>query len=234
MLVVNRQTKQRGRVMIRLGMLITAILCLFLVLLLPSAMQAWTPSDPNNPRFINAEEDTDLFYNYDFEVAYYDRTRVDWPIGLVFWGNASVQKVRQLYWGYADSDSIMYNRLYDTSSFTWYGDKGTKGMGPSYITHTRPYGATIYAPDWRSNYSLRWGYYVIATAHYDNLPYWSGYSENAEYDLVTIAQSRSDMVASVERNAFACQNHESYRVEGVALKHIWYNPGGKASKIQIK
>jgi len=41
----------------------------------------------------------DAWYNYDGESSSYDADNVDWPINMLFYNNANVGKVMDIYWG---------------------------------------------------------------------------------------------------------------------------------------
>ena len=124
----------------------------------------------------------DRFYNWDFENDDRStRTNVDWPVTMLFYNDADVQLVKDMYYTFVGSS--MYARLNDGSSWVWDKDGGTKsGLCTSQIYHMR-----VYADSDDHMYNTSWGYYVLGTTHIDNnecLPlsdeYWSGDSEQAE------------------------------------------------------
>ncbi|MEM4639670.1 MAG: hypothetical protein QXT93_07345 [Thermofilum sp.] len=135
----------------------------------------------------------DRFYNYDFASRSVSSSNVDWPVGLLFYSNADVNKVKSIYWGITLA-STMYAYIDDGGGWVWDSDMGTKGIVySSYLNsyvylHMRVY--TPNPPDYA--YNQYWGKYVIATAHYDQFPLesWSGYSEYAEHHLASIASGK--------------------------------------------
>ncbi len=167
-----------------------------------------------------------LWVNYDFNSKTISRTNVDWPIMVIFYGNATVNKVKGIYGGITLWGSSKY-AAYDIGSGTqWDSDRGTKVSvyfgGPdgydSDTLHLR-----IYAPP--SDYfegSDGWGHYVIASAHFDFNPPWDsvcGYSEDAEHTALAIAASKG----------YTCYydwawiaNYESLRNES---NHWWQSDG---------
>ncbi len=165
----------------------------------------------------------DAFYNYDFLSQSASPGNVDWPVCLIFYGNAYVDKVKNIYWGVTIFAYPMYAYLNDGSGWVWDTDRGTKGI--VYSTYLNAYvylHMRVYAPnppDYMSN--SYWGRYVLATAHYDQFPLesWSGYTEYAERDLASIASSKGYAVF-VDWAYF--YNPEPYRAEG---NHIWLNDG---------
>ena len=148
---------------------------------------------------------------------------MDWPVGLVFYGNADVNKVKGIYWGVTLLANPMYAYINDGSGWVWDTDRGTKGVVYSSYLNSYVYlHMRVYAPnppDYAHN--AYWGKYVIATAHYDQYPFesWSGYSEYAEHDLAQIASQKGYTVFVDWANFY---NYEPYRAEG---NHIWLNDG---------
>jgi hypothetical protein len=102
----------------------------------------------------------DSFQNFDFESKTVAANNVDWPVDLVFWGNASVSKVYTKI-GWAWSGSAEYERVNDGSGNVWVTSGGRKNTLCT-DSHYR-----LYAPSagYLSNSIL--GHYVIGTAHLD-------------------------------------------------------------------
>lgn len=164
----------------------------------------------------------DRFYNYDFASRSVSSSNVDWPVGLLFYGNADVNKVKSIYWGRIPA-STMYACIDDGGGWVWDSDMGTKGIVYSSYLNSYVYlHMRVYAPNPPDYaYNQYWGKYVIATAHYDQFPLesWSGYSEYAEHHLASIASGKGYAVY-VDWAYF--YNYEPYRAEG---NHIWLNDG---------
>jgi hypothetical protein len=129
----------------------------------------------------------DQFWNYDFTTKLVRAHQVDWPIGLVFYGNASINKVKGcLHNKYDQVGGPMYARLNDGGRWRWDSDRGRKTTAcpgapsqPAWARHYR-----IYAdPDDRL-YNHAWGFYVIGATHYDINECWAGrqfgWSETSE------------------------------------------------------
>ncbi len=72
----------------------------------------------------------DGFYNYDFLSNTASSTNVDWPITMVFYNNAEVTKVKNIFFGSALLAWSMYEYLNDGTGWVWDDDKGTKGEIP--------------------------------------------------------------------------------------------------------
>lgn len=200
----------------------------------PVPVAAWDPWG-NNPRLIqnvNSWWAPDNWWNYDFDdppdppQEGTDET-VDWPVTLVYWRNADVVGVKNLYWGNAYLDAVMWNKVNDGAGWEWHGDKGTKN---TLWYHMRPY-----APlDDDGYYRLEHqdgivNHYVVGTSHEDGYG-WSGYSESTEYYLGLYLEDRGYFV---EWDYYNLGNYEEYRWEyGQDIAHVWEN-GGTATRIRI-
>lgn len=101
----------------------------------------------------------DLWWNFDF-VARNDTTNVDWPVDVIFWGNATVSKVyNKLGWAWPGSN--VYQQVSDGAGTTWVASAGRKNTLCT-DTHLRLYADSDGA---LSNPIL--GSYVVGTAHLD-------------------------------------------------------------------
>ena len=120
----------------------------------------WSGSSANN---------RDEFYNYDFTTSTFSSqmsSKVDWPIDLLFTNNATTNVVKQAYWPY--SGGAMYARMTDTGAAGWGfdSDTGTKDSRCG----TRVHHMRVYANgDQDRMYNWNWGYWVMASAHIDNV-----------------------------------------------------------------
>jgi hypothetical protein len=165
----------------------------------------------------------DSFYNYDFLSKEATSTNVDWPVSMLFYNNAEIDKVKNIYFGLTIFAYPMYELLNDGAGWVWDEDRGTKGvvwsgyLGSYVYLHMRVYAP--YPQDYM--YNTYWKYYILGTTHYDQFPFefWSGYSEYAENDFASIAISKGYTVFEDWGNFY---NYEPYRVED---GHIWYNNG---------
>jgi hypothetical protein len=204
-------------------------LCLSLTVLLLLAIagtaSAWTAT--NLQSITNTE---DQFYNYDFTTsAAVPPVSVDWPVTIVFTGNASVSKIKTAYKlrGWANPFvTTMYGYENDGSTFAWASDGGVKTIAAK-SAHMR-----LYAPGGRM-YNTAWGYYVLATTHYDNAELskpptqWFGMSEDAASAAVQTA-IKAWGSGCVTYNAFDMKNSYSAttRVVGPTGEiHVWQCDG---------
>ena len=178
--------------------------------------------------------DEDSFYNYDFcnENAAYNN--VDWAVDMIFWDNADVDKVKNIYWGCAGAAVWKHFKLDDGGSWEWDKDRGTKHLDGHYL-HMRVYaphpGGYEPHPELDRFYNDTWGYYVLGTCHWDEFPEipgvsWHGYSESAEGEFCEIAE---DAGYTVDEDAYDMENYEASRWEGTSF----WNNGGHASKVQV-
>ncbi|MDE3090452.1 MAG: hypothetical protein KGJ80_13805 [Chloroflexota bacterium] len=164
----------------------------------------------------------DMFWNYDFlDNQGWNNTHTDWPITMLFYGNADVAKVKNIYWGDTNFASVMYGSVSDDGwTFMWIPDDGTKDWGlvpcsTNPTLHMRVYGRL---------YNIGWGYYVLGTTHNDInecLPPYQmyGWSENTENEFGLIAQSKGYPVYS---NWGWFNNPEPDRWE---TNHFWQSNG---------
>ena len=169
----------------------------------------------------------DQFYNYDFTGKSVSSTGVDWPVTIIFIGNASVSKIKSAYRGRGWSNpfvNTMYGYENDGSGFAWAPDGGLKTFATK-SPHMR-----LYAPGGRM-YNSAWGYYVVATTHYDNAELssppaqWFGMSEDAAAAAVATAVKAwgSD---SVTLNTLALGNAQYGEEVGKnGERHLWQCDG---------
>lgn len=203
------------------GMLIVTLVCL-----LPPTASAWTTS-----RLAVVNVGGDYIYNYDFESPSASSSNVDWPVTMMFTGNANINKVKNIYWGTA-LGANMYGRVNDGAGWVWDNDRGTKSLGAYSTCHMR-----LYADSDDRLYNLTWGYFVIGTSHYDIREIFPdrrfGWSEDAATELSNLAEDHWS-VWFVEWNSINMYNYEPGRweYEGGSPRHYWQN-NGYATQVQL-
>jgi hypothetical protein len=206
--------------LLRIGLSLT--LAMLALLAVASVAGAWTAA---GLRAVASGEDQ--FYNYDFTSKTVSATGVDWPVTIIFTGNASVSKVKSAYrsrgWGNPFANS-MYGYADDGSGFVFSTDGGVKTFATK-SPHMR-----LYAPGGRLHNST-WGYYVIATTHYDNAELsspptqWYGMSEDAAAAAVQTA-IKAWGTKSVTLNTVPLGNTQYGEVVGASgERHIWQCDG---------
>ncbi len=210
----------RKRILSRLGFALT--LALLLLLFISGAAFAWTTTSLQP---ISSGEDQ--FYNYDFTSRTISSTAVDWPVTIIFHGNASVSKVKSAFQKRGWNNrfvSTMYEYVNDGAGFTFVGDGGVKTFATK-SPHMR-----LYAPGGRMHNSA-WGYYVIATTHYDYAELaapptqWFGMSEDAATAAVQTA-IKAWGSKSVTLNSLPLGNAQYGEVTGArGERHIWQCDG---------
>lgn len=151
----------------RFVVLTAAVLLGLAALLLAAAGPLPSASAWNAASLACVPQDDDWFLTYDFESTLAASTNCDWPVTIVFWGHATVAKVKA-----ALSPSLPiygnpeYARLRDQPlrrrGFVWATDRGVKAFSLTKALHMRLYAD---ADGCLSNVTL--GDYVIATTHYD-------------------------------------------------------------------
>lgn len=179
----------------------------------------------------------DRWRNYDFTEQTVSSARVDWAVSLMFYNNATINRVKShLGNEYDQVGSSQNGRLSDNvnSGYVWDTDGGRKTTlcpgGPGQPNEARHY--RVYADGDDRMYNLDWGYWVFGSDHYDidecpgGDPAWFGYSENAE-GWITWRWRQNGRAAFDDWSWF--YNPEPYRVEG---DHIWEN-NGYASALHV-
>lgn len=197
-------------------------LALLLLLIVCSGALAWTAAGLGV-----ASSAEDQFYTYDFTARTVSATGVDWPVTIIFHGNASVAKVKSAFQARGWSNpfvSTMYGYLNDGSAFAWASDGGVKTFG-SKTAHMR-----LYAPGGRM-YNSVWGYYVVATTHFDNAELagpptqWFGMSEDAAAAAVQTAVKAWGS-KNVTLNSVPLGNAQYGEEKGAnGERHIWQCDG---------
>jgi hypothetical protein len=178
----------------------------------------------------------DRFLNYDFRSESASRTNADWPIDFLFYGNASINKVKKklrpwLGW----KGSSQYAKVNNGTGWVWDSDKGIKTQLCPIKGQTAAH-MRIYAPPTTDTlWNRGWGYYVIASSHFDHQECWSGakfgWSENTEHWIASRARDAWGEDA-VDEDYLELTN----AIYGVSTKtgdqvpyadgnHIWFNDG---------
>ena len=95
----------------------------------------------------------DSYQNYDFDSKTVAANNVDWPVDLVFWGNASISKVyTKINWSW--SGSTEYERVNDGSGNAWVSSGGRKNTICT-DTHYRIYAPSLRISQQRDSGALR-------------------------------------------------------------------------------
>jgi len=171
--------------------LIGALACVAIFALPPRPAAAWTAAGLS----VFAQQE-DRFTTYDFETAgSASAAACDWPVTMVFWGHASVAKVKQALASSLPSyGNEMYARVSETrcpkrSTWRWVADRGVKSLSFSRALHLR-----LYADGDGRLTNGAWGDYVIGTTHLDLDEVFSanpvyGYSEQAAGEIEALCAS---------------------------------------------
>jgi hypothetical protein len=148
----------------RRGVVQVAIALALSVALWASATAPAAAWEATNLAVVSQNEDR--FWNYDCETTIAgDPTVCDWPVTIVFWGNATVDKVKNAL----RSSLPIYgvNEYFYASDgyhrrWLWVADTGVKSLNLTKFLHMRVYGGR-----WGRLSNATWGTYVLATTHYD-------------------------------------------------------------------
>lgn len=213
----------------RLVIAILAI-CVGALLSPPQAARAWTAA-----HLSVVEQQEDRFWTYDFESARAVATNCDWPVTIVFWGHATVAKVKAALssslpiWGIDEYACVSDQRRRKHHPFVWVTDTGVKTLSFTKALHMR-----LYADPDGYLTNAAWGDYVIATTHYDlnelSDDPTSGRSEEAAgaIEALCVAVWGAD---AVEADVLPLSNIEADRVEqranskGGMDSHYWQCDG---------
>jgi hypothetical protein len=208
------------------------------------AKAGWAESPP-----IRIFIDEDAFWNYDFKSVSTYQGNVDWPVTLMFWNNASINRVKSLLNSPYDQASPGEQRaaLIDFGyPWIWDGDGGRKTtlcpgapLQPRTARHYRIYAD---APPGQTGgvaggddriYNLSWGFWVFGTTHFDvdecrgpgSSP-WFGLSENVE-DWIVSDWSAKGYAVSPDWDYF--HNYEPFELQG----DHYYDNNGYASAFYV-
>jgi hypothetical protein len=171
------------------------------------------------------------FLNYDGSLNL-DKNQRDWPITLLFYGNASISKAYNLT-GYTNggSDEFEPYKLTSTAHGHFHKEGGRKsGCSNARDTHLRVYAN---GHDQRL-YDPHYGYIAVASTHYDHGEcasgnVWYGDSEEAEFQIVSIARNKG---YTVHQDAIQTHNYERHHTIRRDPHHIWENDSS-ASAIKV-
>jgi hypothetical protein len=209
---------------------LAVVACALLLVALPQAASAWTAAGLSL-----AVQQEDRFWTYDFESTRALASNVDWPVTIVFWGHASVSKVKAALrsslpiYGIDEWACVSDQRHRKRHAFTWVSDTGVKTLNFTKALHMR-----LYADGDGFLTNATWGDYVIATTHHDLVELsanpTSGYSEDAAAAIEAICVSVWG-AAAVEADVLPLGNIEPDRVEqranskGGLDSHAWQCDG---------
>lgn len=181
-------------------------------------------------RFVHLSRNGDYFLNYDGYGKNLSVFGRDWPVTMIFYNDASVNRVKSFYddeRGYNRRGGKEFEPYKYTSRVRFDGDKGKKTACDSFHedNHFRVYGGSH-----DRFYDPRWGYYVVATTHIDHgdgggacadSDTYAGFSEQVEHDLAVIANTGFTVFEDYTRPK-KLQNAEELRLEG---DHWWQSDG---------
>ncbi|MBI4362235.1 MAG: hypothetical protein HY558_03585 [Euryarchaeota archaeon] len=178
----------------------------------------------------------DWVYNYDFHSKDIRADNVDWPVTLVFWNNAEVDKVKNVWCPWYDTQCwapgvYEYMYLKDGSSPAWDQDTGRKKLLKWYdwddTWHVR-----FYAPSSTDRgYNLQMGYWVVATTHkhIDELggdaTKRTGYNEETEGKVASVFKGKG---YQVQEDSLPMGN-----AQNVWVGHHYLESDGRATLIRI-
>ena len=216
---------------------LAVIVCALALAALPPVAAAWTAAGLSV-----VSEQEDRFWTYDFESSQAVATNCDWPVTILFWGHATVAKVKAALssslpiYGINEYACVSDQRRRKRHPFVWVSDTGVKTISLTKALHMRLYAD----PDGYLTNAI-WGDYVIATTHYDinelSANPTSGRSEEAAAAIEAICVSVWG-ADGVEADVLPLSNVEADRVEqrsnskGGLDSHYW-QCDGFASMVKV-
>ena len=210
-----------------------ALAALTSVLALPATAEAPSASSSALARLSDRGPS---FATYDGDVSFDQRGR-DWPVVLVFAGNATVGKVKAglRKAGYTRGGHVQYlGYTAGHGGARFDGDHGLKTRCDANGTdvHLR-----IYAPAPADHFAdPEFGSFVVATAHLDRAdgcgkpPKLFGFSEIAEARIAAAARRRG---WTVSPNRIPLGNAEPYRRDTTDRTHLWLSDG-RATLVTVR
>jgi hypothetical protein len=187
------------------------------------------------PRFLRLSDAGPSFLAYDGDPALGQSGR-DWPVSLVFTGNASITRVKTALRAAGLTRSghtryLAYRNADGTIRFD--GDRGLKGACDANGTDTH---VRLYAPTATDRFvDPEFGSVVLGTVHLDRAdgcsvqPTMFGFSEQAE---ARVAALLADRGWRVQADRLALGNAEPYRRELIDPAHVWWSDG-RATVISV-
>jgi hypothetical protein len=224
----------RARRRLRFG-LVAAALSLSVAGVIPPATPPQAPQAPQRvdvarqpPRFVRLSDAGPSFLPYDGSPTL-GQTGRDWPVSLVFAGNASITRVKSALRAAGLTRLGLTRYLaYRTRDATirFDGDRGLKSPCDADGTDTH---VRLYAPTATDRFlDPHYGSVVLGTTHLDRAdgcsvqPTMFGFSEEAERRVAALLARRGWRV-QVDRLALG--NSEPYRRELVDPAHMWWSDG---------
>jgi hypothetical protein len=173
----------------------------------------------------------DSIFNYDFSSQTADSTHVDWAVSLLFYNNASINKVKTILgstYGACASTSIGCSaenaRMNDGSGYSWDTDRGRKNTLAVCFGSSRHY--RVYAPSAADHfYNPGFGYYVVGTTHRDNNELCGSYYDDSEGTERTASNSVAKVLLA--KGYAVAQDYAWYAnpESGTQGNHRWSNDG---------
>ncbi len=185
-------------------------------------------------QYVVLPDGNDRIVNYDHVVSQVNRYFADWPLNLVFTGSAQGAEVDNikdiLAPQFKRSGRKMYAYFRDGYYMQWDLDSGVKNPPPG-VSCPINIRMRLYADHDDQLYSTHYGYYVMASSHYDWNEHcagaWFGDSESAEY---WFTQEFAVRGYSYYPEELWVKNHEVARWEG---NHFWASTGNWSRIIVI-
>ncbi len=199
-----------------------------LVAILAMSPQSLAHRAAHRPMFVSVNGPSD-YLNYDGDNANLSRNTRDWPLTLIFYRNAAVNKVGDALAarGYKNFGSPAYEPYHSGSGAHTRYDT-SKGRKTDCDSHNNDYHYRFYAPGNTDRfYDLKYGYVVVASTHIDHNECTSGpkrYGRSEEVEQ-RIANDAEAIGWSVRRNHSALLNREPLRRDRNDPGHVWENNG---------
>jgi hypothetical protein len=187
------------------------------------------------PVLVRLSDGGPQFLNYDGGIGLREDQR-DWPVSLVFHGNATIGKVKHALRaaGLTRRGNVEY-LAYRTDGATLRLD-GDRGLKTRCDANGSDLHVRLYAPTVTDRFvDPEFASVVIGTAHVDHSdgcsspPKAFGFSEDAEQRVATLVARRG---WQVQRNRLVLGNDEPYRRDVEDPAHVWWSDG-RATLIEV-
>jgi hypothetical protein len=188
-------------------------------------------STPGNLRWVNLGSAAVVNYDQTANVSPMNPNAVDWSIDLVYYGNAEVDKVKNILKNtgrFRTSGTTMYGQVHEGPNLYSDADSGVKNDIPGCATDINIHQRIYARPTVDVVYSNTHGFVVWATSHHDVhegcSDEWFGDSEWAENQFGTEYQNLGYTIC---RDCWWYSNYEPFSTPSRLSdpKHHWDNNG---------
>lgn len=211
-----------------------------LSLLVLVAEPAFATTTSQEVQYRSLVSGSNAFLNYDGGANTMSRSSRDWPIGLIFYNNAEIDRVKAFFQtaGFRRAGGIKYEGYKQAGRGRRRFDSD-RGRKTECDEHSIDYHYRVYGPGSSDRFYEPgpWGYYVVASAHIDRFDgcgderqaAYFGYSERVEGFIADVARLGG---WGVQEDRVNLGNYERLRHDREDRAHRWENDG-RATTIRV-